>query len=467
MGLSQKLIFDSLKHPEFLLKSLDRSNPASTEDALLQLHGFLRPDKPATLSGARQLLFSRFLDSKRYDLGKVGRYQLNRKLKLINAPSTQLLRPDDLLAAVDYLINLHYGIGELDDIDHLKNRRVRSAGELIQNQIRVGLSRLEKILLEKLSTIEKLEKLSQFEKKDHFSKTFLTSGTSSVSRTFSTFESNLSTRFISLNLSSLVSPKPLAGALREFFGSSPLCQFMDQTNPLAEMTHKRRLSSLGPGGLSRDRAGLAVREIHPSHYDRICPIETPEGPNAGLVSSLATYARVNDYGFIESPFFKVLNGQVLNSLGAFFLSSDQEHQAKVATKDSFTATLRTGKKIPVRYREEFITADQIDIDFVGISPVQMISVATSLIPFLEHDDANRALMGSNMQRQAVPLIRSEKPIVGTGLEVQSQQSTGSSTDEMGRINFNTWRRREVLPIYLSSVTLHPLMKNLFLFSVSA
>ena len=427
MGLSQQVIFDSLKHPEFLLKSLERSNPASTEDALLQLHGFLRPDKPATLAGARQLLFSRFLDSKRYDLGKVGRYQLNRKLKLVGTPSTQLLRPDDLLAAVDYLINLHYGIGELDDIDHLKNRRVRSAGELIQNQIRIGLSRLEKILLEKLSTLEKFEKLSQFEKRENFSRTFLSSGSSTTlsKRTSLGFESNLSTRFLTLNLSSLVSPKPLAGALREFFGSSPLCQFMDQTNPLAEMTHKRRLSSLGPGGLSRDRAGLAVREIHPSHYDRICPIETPEGPNAGLVSSLATYARVNDYGFIESPFFKVLNGQVLNTSGAFFLSSDQEHQSKVATKDSFIATLRTGKKIPVRYREEFITADQVDIDFVGISPVQMISVATSLIPFLEHDDANRALMGSNMQRQAVPLIKLEKPIVGTGLEVQVGRDSGS------------------------------------------
>lgn len=407
MGLPQNLIFDSIKHPEFLLKSLERSNPSSTEDALLQLHSFLRPDKPATLLGARALLFSRFLDSKRYDLGSVGRYQINRKLRLIGSPTTPLLRPEDLLAAVDYLINLNYGIGELDDIDHLKNRRIRAAGELIQNQIRVGLTRLERIILEKLSSLEKIEKFTQIQSNKNFDQLSGSIGLSSFS------------------LSSLVSPKPMAGALREFFGSSPLCQFMDQTNPLSEMTHKRRLSSLGPGGLSRDRAGLAVREIHPSHYDRICPIETPEGPNAGLVSSLATYARVNNYGFIESPFYKVEKGQILAHLGAFFLSSDQEHQSKVAPRDSFFSSFLTTNKIPVRYREEFVTADRLDINFVGISPIQMISMATSLIPFLEHDDANRALMGSNMQRQAVPLLKAEKPIVGTGLETQVARDSGS------------------------------------------
>lgn len=420
IGLPQKLIFNSIKHPEYLLKSLERANPSSTEDALLQLHSFLRPDKPATLSGARQLLSSRFLDSKRYDLGSVGRYQLNRKLKLVGSPTTHLLRAEDLLAAVDYLINLNYGIGELDDIDHLKNRRVRSSGELIQNQIRIGLSRLERIIIEKLSSLEKIEKFTKIEKKE-------------IQKELGRGGSSL----LSLSLSSLVSPKPMAGALREFFGSSPLCQFMDQTNPLSEMTHKRRLSSLGPGGLTRDRAGLAVREIHPSHYDRICPIETPEGPNAGLVSSLATYARVNHYGFIESPFFKVNQGNIIDHLGCFFLSSDQEHQSKVAPRDSFISSALLRNKIPVRYREEFITADKLEVNFVGISPIQMISMATSLIPFLEHDDANRALMGSNMQRQAVPLINSEKPIVGTGLESQVARDSGSViiSQTAGRVTY--------------------------------
>jgi DNA-directed RNA polymerase subunit beta len=338
------------------------------------------------VSGGQQLLDSRFFDPKRYDLGKVGRYKLNRKLRL-NVPDTvRVLQPQDILAAIDYLINLEFDIGSVDDIDHLGNRRVRSVGELLQNQVRVGLNRLERIIRERMTVSD---------------------------------ANNLSP-------ASLVNPKPLVAAIKEFFGSSQLSQFMDQTNPLAELTHKRRLSALGPGGLTRERAGFAVRDIHPSHYGRICPIETPEGPNAGLIGSLATHARVNAYGFIETPFYPVENGRVRKDLPPHYMTADEEDDLRVAPGDipMDAEGHILGDTVPVRYRQDFTTASPKEVDYVAVSPVQIISVATSLIPFLEHDDANRALMGSNMQRQAVPLLRPERPLVGTGLEAQAARDSG-------------------------------------------
>ncbi|MCY7335728.1 MAG: DNA-directed RNA polymerase subunit beta [Chamaesiphon sp.] len=386
LGLTDNEIFDSLRHPEFYQKTIDKEGNLTEEEALMELYKKLRPGEPPTVSGGQQLLDSRFFDPKRYDLGKVGRYKLNRKLRLTTPDTVRVLTPQDILCAIDYLINLEFDIGSTDDIDHLGNRRVRSVGELLQNQIRVGLNRLERIIRERMTVSE----------------------------------------ISSLTPASLVNPKPLVAAVKEFFGSSQLSQFMDQTNPLAELTHKRRLSALGPGGLTRERAGFAVRDIHTSHYGRICPIETPEGPNAGLIGSLATHARVNQYGFIETPFLPVENGRVKRELEAEYMTADQEDDLRVAPGDITTDEngYILGSTIPVRYRHEFTTTTPDQVDYVAISPVQIISVATSLIPFLEHDDANRALMGSNMQRQAVPLLRPERPLVGTGLEVQAARDSG-------------------------------------------
>ncbi|HEY9846317.1 MAG TPA: DNA-directed RNA polymerase subunit beta, partial [Candidatus Caenarcaniphilales bacterium] len=339
-----------------------------------------------TVSGGQQLLDSRFFDPKRYDLGKVGRYKLNKKLRLNVPEVVRVLTPQDILAAIDYLINLEFDIGNVDDIDHLGNRRVRSVGELLQNQVRVGLNRLERIIRERM-TVSDVE---------------------------------------SLTPASLVNPKPLVAAIKEFFGSSQLSQFMDQTNPLAELTHKRRLSALGPGGLTRERAGFAVRDIHPSHYGRICPIETPEGPNAGLIGSLATHARVNMYGFVETPFYPVENGRVRKDQAPVYMTADEEDDLRVAPGDipvDEDGAIQ-GDIVPVRYRQDFTTTTPSEVDYVAISPVQIVSVAASLIPFLEHDDANRALMGSNMQRQAVPLLKPERPLVGTGLESQAARDSG-------------------------------------------
>ncbi|MDI9635181.1 DNA-directed RNA polymerase subunit beta [Geitlerinema splendidum] len=386
LGLSTNEILDALRHPDYFQKTIDKEGDYSDEDALMELYRKLRPGEPPTVTGGAQLLESRFFDPKRYDLGKVGRYKLNKKLHL-NVPEVKrVLTPEDILSAIDYLINLEYDIGSIDDIDHLGNRRVRSVGELLQNQVRVGLNRLERIIRERM-TVSDAEHLTP---------------------------------------TSLVNPKPLVAAIKEFFGSSQLSQFMDQTNPLAELTHKRRLSALGPGGLTRERAGFAVRDIHPSHYGRICPIETPEGPNAGLIGSLATHARVNQYGFIETPFYPVETGRVLRDRLPAYMTADEEDDLRVAPGDIPTdeAGKILGDIIPVRYRQEFTTTSPDQVDYVAVSPVQIISVATSLIPFLEHDDANRALMGSNMQRQAVPLLKPERPLVGTGLEAQAARDSG-------------------------------------------
>lgn len=386
LGLSTGEILDAMRHPEYFLKTIEKEGEFGEEEALMELYRKLRPGEPPTVAGGSQLLESRFFDPKRYDLGKVGRYKLNRKLHLNVPDSVRVLTAQDILAAIDYLINLEFDIGQIDDIDHLGNRRVRSVGELLQNQVRVGLNRLERIIRERMTVSD----------------------------------SN------TLTPASLVNPKPLVAAIKEFFGSSQLSQFMDQTNPLAELTHKRRLSALGPGGLTRERAGFAVRDIHPSHYGRICPVETPEGPNAGLIGSLATHARVNSYGFIETPFYRVENGVVRKEQAPVYMTADEEDDLRVAAGD--ITTDESGKilseKVTVRYRQDFTTASPQEVDFVAVSPVQIISVATSLIPFLEHDDANRALMGSNMQRQAVPLLRPERPLVGTGLEAQAARDSG-------------------------------------------
>ncbi len=386
IGLQDGEILDALRHPDYFQKTLDKEGNPTEDDALLELYRKLRPGEPPTVSGGQQLLESRFFDPKRYDLGRVGRYKLNRKLRLNATTATRVLTAQDILATIDYLINLNFDIGATDDIDHLGNRRVRSVGELLQNQVRVGLNRLERIIRERM-TVSEADALTP---------------------------------------ASLVNPKPLVAAVKEFFGSSQLSQFMDQTNPLAELTHKRRLSALGPGGLTRERAGFAVRDIHPSHYGRICPVETPEGPNAGLIGSLATCARVNDYGFIETPYFRAEKGRVLRELGPAYLTADEEDDMRVAPGDVATdeAGNILGSNIPVRYRQEFSTTTPEQVDYVAVSPIQIVSVATSLIPFLEHDDANRALMGSNMQRQAVPLLAPERPLVGTGLETQAARDSG-------------------------------------------
>jgi len=391
IGLSDNDVLDKLRHPEYYQKSIEAANDegiSSEDQALLELYKKLRPGEPPSVSGGQQLLHSRFFDPKRYDLGRVGRYKINKKLRLTIPDAVRTLTPEDVLSTIDYLINLELDVGgaSLDDIDHLGNRRVRSVGELLQNQVRVGLNRLERIIKERMTVGET----------------------------------------DSLTPAQLVNPKPLVAAIKEFFGSSQLSQFMDQTNPLAELTHKRRISALGPGGLTRERAGFAVRDIHPSHYGRICPIETPEGPNAGLIGSLATHARVNEYGFIETPFWKVEDGVVIKQGAPIYLSADLEDECRIAPGDVATDSEGniTVDLVPVRYRQDFEKVPPQQVDYVQLSPVQVISVATSLIPFLEHDDANRALMGSNMQRQAVPLLRPERPLVGTGLETQVARDSG-------------------------------------------
>ena len=386
LGLSDNEIFDAMRHPEYFQKTIEKEGQFSEEEALMELYRKLRPGEPPTVLGGQQLLDSRFFDPKRYDLGRVGRYKLNKKLRLSIPDTTRVLTPVDILAAIDYLVNLEFDMGSTDDIDHLGNRRVRSVGELLQNQVRVGLNRLERIIRERM-TVSDAE---------------------------------------SLTPASLVNPKPLVAAIKEFFGSSQLSQFMDQTNPLAELTHKRRLSALGPGGLTRERAGFAVRDIHPSHYGRICPIETPEGPNAGLIGSLATHAKVNQYGFLETPFRAVENGRVMFEQAPVYMTADEEDDLRVAPGDIPVDEQGyiIGPLVPVRYRQDFTTTTPDQVDHVAVSPVQIVSVATSMIPFLEHDDANRALMGSNMQRQAVPLLRPERPLVGTGLEAQAARDSG-------------------------------------------
>ena len=373
LGIKMNEFYGSLTHPEFF-KTYEIQEETQT----------LQAEKQNT--NIQELFDTRIFDPKYYDIGDIGRYKLNQRFNLNIPRYVNDLTHQDIIAIIDRLINLEYKEGDLDDIDHLKNRRVRSVGELLQTQFRSGLTRLERILSERMTICDP----------------------------------NV------LKVTTLVNPKPIISMMREFFGSSQLSQFLDQTNPLAELTHKRRISGLGPGGFNRDHVSFAVRDIHPSHYGRICPIETPEGQNAGLISSLATYARVNSFGFIETPFFTAKDGVVLKGNPAIYLTSEEEDNLKIAPADTILDTNNRiiSEYITVRYREEFVLVRSIEVELVAVSTVQVVSAATALIPFLEHDDANRALMGSNMQRQAVPLLYPSKPIIGTGLESQLATDAG-------------------------------------------
>jgi len=358
----------------------------SRDDALFDIYRVMRPGEPPTIDTAEAMFKSLFFDSERYDLSAVGRVKMNMRLDL-DAPDTmRVLRKDDILAVIKTLVALRDGRGEIDDIDNLGNRRVRSVGELMENQYRIGLLRMERAIKERMSSVEIGNVMPQ----------------------------------------DLINAKPAAAAVREFFGSSQLSQFMDQTNPLSEITHKRRLSALGPGGLTRERAGFEVRDVHPTHYGRICPIETPEGPNIGLINSLATFARVNKYGFIESPYRKVKDAKVTEEV--VYLSAMEESKYTVAQANAIldAKSRLTEELIVCRHAGENVMVPREKVDFMDVSPKQLVSVAAALIPFLENDDANRALMGSNMQRQAVPLVRAEAPLVGTGMESVVARDSGAA-----------------------------------------
>lgn len=391
LGFSMDTIVGSLKYPEALdptLKEVDWK--LSTDEAILLLMSRLFPNRPATVVRGRKFLFNQFFNPRRYSLSSVGRQRVNQKFRMRSKTKHLTLTPQDALAALDYLLRCENGETEfLDDIDHLKNRRARLAGELIQTQFRLGLNRLERVIYNRISDENILRK---------------TPGALG-------------------SLNSLIRTQVLSSVFQEFFGSNQLSQFMDQTNPLAEITHKRRLSSLGPGGLNRDRAGLIVRGIHPSYYGRICPIETPEGKNAGLVGSIATFTQINKNGFLESPYYKLVKEtNAPDRNGFFLLSAFYEEDTVVAQGDVDLTQFR----IPTRNKSQFSENKLQEINFLGLCPIQFMSVATSLIPFLEHDDANRALMGSNMQRQAVSLLRSERPFVGTGLEAHVTRDIGAT-----------------------------------------
>ncbi len=457
-------ILELLGEDEKILRTFEKDNTDNQNDALLEIYKRLRPGEPPTVENARALLESLFFDPKRYDLAHVGRYKFNKKLRLRNRiigkisaediedqngniilkrgekisrkmaetletlkikeikiqvpedrselkrhdikmkvvkvisngytdgewpdifPNEKHITADDIIASVNYLLNLQHGIGEIDDIDHLGNRRLRSVGELLQNQFRIGLARMERVVKERM-TIQDVDTITP---------------------------------------QGLINIRPVVASIKEFFGSSQLSQFMDQTNPLAELTHKRRLSALGPGGLSRERAGFEVRDVHHSHYGRMCPIETPEGPNIGLIGSLSTYARVNQYGFIETPYRKVDKERGVVTDEIEYLTADEEEDFIVAQANAplDEEGRFIQKRIVTRYRDEILMVPAEDVDYMDVSPKQLVSVATALIPFLEHDDANRALMGSNMQRQAVPLLVTEAPLVGTGIEHKTAIDSG-------------------------------------------
>ncbi|MDH4121813.1 MAG: DNA-directed RNA polymerase subunit beta [Deltaproteobacteria bacterium] len=369
-----------------LRETLALDTTRTTSEALIEFYKKLKPGDPPTLETAKLLLFNMFFNEDRYSLSKVGRLKINKKLGLEEPLENTVLTKEDILRTVGYLLTLKEGVdGFVDDIDHLGNRRIRGVGELLENQFRIGLVRMERAVKERMS-------LQETE---------------------------------SMMLHDIVNAKPVAAVINEFFGSSQLSQFMDQTNPLSEVTHKRRLSALGPGGLTRERAGFDVRDVHSSHYGRICPVETPEGPNIGLIASLATYARINDFGFIESPYRKVADGNVSDEIR--FLSAIEEDLFKIAQANApFDAKGHlTNELVSSRHHGEFTMMNRAEIEFMDVSPKQIVSAAASLIPFLEHDDANRALMGSNMQRQAVPLIRPQAPLVGTGMEARIAKDSGA------------------------------------------
>jgi len=379
--------FPKNKDDAYLITSLEKDDCKSSEDALLKLHQMLRPGEPTNIDNAREIFNRLFFDPRTYSLGGVGRYKINKKFGFdMKEVSEDYLRKEDIVMTMKYLINL---IAEVegyivDDIDHLGNRRIRTVGELIQNQIKIGFQRMERVIKERM-TIQDVDVVTP---------------------------------------QALISIKPITAVINEFFGSSQLSQFMDQTNPLAELTHKRRLNALGPGGLTRERAGFEVRDVHPSHYGRMCPIETPEGPNIGLIISMSTYARINDYGFLETPYRVVENGRVTDRIE--YLTADEEDKYFIAQANAVIDENGkfVDKLIPCRHRGDFPYKRPEEIQYMDVSPDQVFSVSTCLIPFLEHDDANRALMGSNMQRQAVPLLTEEVPLVGTGMEGPAAMDSG-------------------------------------------
>ncbi|MCC3272688.1 DNA-directed RNA polymerase subunit beta [Arthrobacter zhangbolii] len=407
LGWTEGQILETFGEYDSIRATLEKDPTETQEDALLDIYRKLRPGEPPTVEAAKTLLENLYFNPKRYDLAKVGRYKINRKLgidKPLTDSDASVLNNDDIVAMIKFLVALHAGEKtvpgkrdgedveirvEVDDIDHFGNRRIRAVGELIENQIRTGLSRMERVVRERMTT-QDVEAITP---------------------------------------QTLINIRPVVAAIKEFFGTSQLSQFMDQNNPLAGLTHKRRLSALGPGGLSRDRAGMEVRDVHPSHYGRMCPIETPEGPNIGLIGSLASYGRINAFGFIETPYRKVENGVVTDKVD--YLTADDEVERTIAQAN---APLRADQHfeedlVLVRARGgsgEPVLVEPDEVEYMDVSPRQMVSVATALIPFLEHDDANRALMGANMQRQAVPLLRSERPVVGTGMEKYTAVDAGDS-----------------------------------------
>lgn len=399
LGWTSEQIVERFGFSEIMRSTLEKDNTVGTDEALLDIYRKLRPGEPPTKESAQTLLENLFFKEKRYDLARVGRYKVNKKLGLhVGEPITSsTLTEEDVVATIEYLVRLHEGQTtmtvpggvevpvETDDIDHFGNRRLRTVGELIQNQIRVGMSRMERVVRERMTT-QDVEAITP---------------------------------------QTLINIRPVVAAIKELFGTSQPSQFMDQNNPLSGLTHKRRLSALGPGGLSRERAGLEVRDVHPSHYGRMCPIETPEGPNIGLIGSLSVYARVNPFGFIETPYRKVVDGVVSDEI--VYLTADEEDRHVVAQANSpIDADGRfVEPRVLVRRKAgevEYVPSSEVD--YMDVSPRQMVSVATAMIPFLEHDDANRALMGANMQRQAVPLVRSEAPLVGTGMELRAAIDAG-------------------------------------------
>ncbi|WP_336071576.1 DNA-directed RNA polymerase subunit beta [Nitratireductor rhodophyticola] len=370
----------------YIRNTLAADKNESRQDALFDIYRVMRPGEPPTLETAEAMFHSLFFDAERYDLSAVGRVKMNMRLELDAEDTVRVLRKEDIVAVVKTLVELRDGKGEIDDIDNLGNRRVRSVGELMENQYRVGLLRMERAIKERMSSIEIDTVMPQ----------------------------------------DLINAKPAAAAVREFFGSSQLSQFMDQTNPLSEITHKRRLSALGPGGLTRERAGFEVRDVHPTHYGRICPIETPEGPNIGLINSLATFARVNKYGFIESPYRKIVDGKVTQDVVYLSAMEEAKHYVAQANASIGEDGSFTDEFVICRHAGEVMMAPRENVDLMDVSPKQLVSVAAALIPFLENDDANRALMGSNMQRQAVPLVRAEAPFVGTGMEPIVARDSGAA-----------------------------------------
>src|SRR5436853_4243376 len=388
LGWDNARILERFEDFESIRVTLDKDHTTTQDEALIDFYRKLRPGEPPTRDAAETLLNNLYFNEKRYDLAKVGRYKVNKKLGTEVAMGTGVLTEDDIVAAIDYIVRLHRGDQgfETDDIDHFGNRRLRTVGELIQNQVRIGLSRMERVVRERMTT-QDVEAITP---------------------------------------QTLINIRPVVASIKEFFGTSQLSQFMDQTNPLAGLTHKRRLSALGPGGLSRERAGFEVRDVHPSHYGRMCPIETPEGPNIGLIGALSSFARINEFGFIESPYRRVHGGKVTGKID--YLSADEEDRHVIAQANTVydlkTGTFTSDSILVRRKGGEVDSVAPNDVDYMDVSPKQMVSIAAALIPFLEHDDANRALMGANMQKQAAPLLRSEAPLVGTGVEFRAAVDAG-------------------------------------------